>query len=129
MSSGEGLRQRVLDRLGTVVDPCMEAAGLGLSLVDLGIVRRVEVGETTISVELGLTEPGCGFTHALVTKVEDALEGLDDERELSVTFDWSTPWTEAMMTDAGRAVFGAARERSVSVLRRRDREAATSEAK
>ena len=120
-------RQQVLDRLRAVVDPCMEAAGLGLSLVDLGIVRSVVVDEKTISVELGLTEPGCGFTHALVTKVEDALEGLDDERELSVTFDWATPWTEAMMTDAGRAVFGAARERSVSVLRRRDREAATRE--
>lgn len=128
MSSGEDLRQRVLERLGTVVDPCMEAAGLGLSLVDLGIVRRVEVSEREIAVELGLTEPGCGFTHALVTSVEDALAELDHGRELNVSFNWSVPWTETMMTDAGRAVFGAARERSVAVLHRRDRETAAREA-
>ena len=127
MSSGDDLRQRVLDRLGTVVDPCMEAAGLGLSLVDLGIVRRVDVDDREISVELGLTEPGCGFTHALVTKVEDALAELDAGRELSVTFNWSTPWTEAMMTDAGRAVFGAARQRSVGLLGRIDRAARDAE--
>ena len=117
MSSDTDLRQRVLDRLGAVVDPCMEAAGLGLSLVDLGVVRRVDVDEREISVELGLTEPGCAFTHALVTKVEDALAELDHGRELSVSFNWSTPWTEAMMTDAGRAVFGAARKRNVASLR------------
>lgn len=121
MSSGDDLRQQVLESLGSVVDPCMEAAGLGLSLVDLGIVRRVDVNEREIAVELGLTEPGCGFTHALVTKVEDALAELAHGRELSVSFNWSTPWTEAMMTDAGRAVFGAARERNVASLRRIDR--------
>ncbi len=128
MSSGDDVRRQVLDRLGGVVDPCMEAAGLGLSLVDLGIVRRVDVDDRTISVELGLTEPGCGFTHALVTKVEDALAELDHGRELSVTFNWSTPWTEAMMTDAGRAVFGAARERGMSLLRRIDHAATPREA-
>ncbi len=128
MSSGDAVRQRVIDRLSAVVDPCMEAAGLGLSLVDLGIVRRVDVDDRAISVELGLTEPGCGFTHALVTKVEDALAELDHGRELNVTFNWSTPWTEAMMTDAGRAVFGAARQRGMNLLRRIDHPAPPREA-
>ena len=61
MDSRSVVRRRVLDRLGTVVDPCMEAAGLGLSLVDLGIVRNVDVTPETITVALGLTEPGCGL--------------------------------------------------------------------
>ncbi len=116
----EGIRAQVLERLGGVVDPCMEAAGLGLSLVDLGIVRTVDVDDTAIDVELGLTEPGCGFTHALVTKVEDALATLDDARQVRVRFNWSDPWTEEMMTEAGRAVFHKARGHSTSVLRRFD---------
>lgn len=118
--SREGIRAQVLDRLGGVVDPCMEAAGLGLSLVDLGIVRTVDVDDTAIDVELGLTEPGCGFTHALVTKVEDALAPLGEAREVRVHFNWSEPWTEEMMTDEGRAVFTQARGQSTSVLRRFD---------
>lgn len=120
VSPHEGIRAQVLERLGVVVDPCMEAAGLGLSLVDLGIVRTVGVDESAIDVELGLTEPGCGFTHALVTRVEDALATLGDAREIRVRFNWSDPWTEEMMTDTGRAVFAQARGASTSVLRRFD---------
>ena len=120
VAAHEGIREDVLERLGGVVDPCMEAAGLGLSLVDLGIVRTVAVDDAVIDVELGLTEPGCGFTHALVTKVEDALEPLGEAREVRVRFNWSEPWTEEMMTDAGRAVFTQARGTSTSVLRRFD---------
>lgn len=120
MASHEGIRTEVLERLGGVVDPCMEAAGLGLSLVDLGIVRTVDVYDATIDVELGLTEPGCGFTHALVTKVEDALASLCAARELRVRFNWSDPWTEARMTEAGRDVFDKARGHGTRVLRRFD---------
>ena len=120
MSGEQAVRAEIYRRLSSVVDPCMEAAGLGLSLVDLGIVRDVTVDDGEIAVELGLTEPGCGFTHALVTRVEDALEPMGADRRIAVRFNWREPWTEAMMTDDGRRVFEQARERGVSVLRRFD---------
>ena len=109
---------RILEQLGRVVDPCMEAAGLGLSLVDLGIVRNVVADQEVIAVELGLTEPGCGFTHALVTRVEDALAQLQDPRPVRVTFDWSEPWDETKMTSTGRTVLADARSRGNALLAR-----------
>lgn len=114
------LKQQVIEKLGTVIDPCMEAAGLNLSVIDLGIVREVSVDADQIRIEMGLTEPGCGFTHALVTQVEDAVECLKGTRALNMTFNWSDPWTEESMTDTGRTVMMQARERGVNVLRRFD---------
>ena len=120
LASDDDIRAQVYDRLGRVVDPCMEAAGLGLSLVDLGIVRAVDVDDAAIEVELGLTEPGCGFTHALVTRVEDALAPLGHARTVRVRFNWREAWTEDRMSETGRAVFAKARGNSTSVLRRFD---------
>ena len=102
--------------LHQVIDPCMEAAGLGLSIVDLGLVRNIRVTDTEISVELGLTEPGCGFTHALVTRIDDAIAALAGHREIRTTFNWSDPWTEERLSDRGRAVIHGARARGSDVI-------------
>lgn len=102
--------------LNTVIDPCMEAAGLGLSIVDLGLVREIRVTESEIAVELGLTEPGCGFTHALVTRIDDALALIAGGRCVNVTFNWSDPWTEARLSDHGRSVIDGARSRGRDVI-------------
>jgi metal-sulfur cluster biosynthetic enzyme len=102
--------------LHTVIDPCMEAAGLGLSVVDLGLVRDIQVSASRIVVELGLTEPGCGFTHALVTRIDDALAGIAAAREVETRFNWREPWTEARMSEHGQAVFAGARERGSNLI-------------
>jgi metal-sulfur cluster biosynthetic enzyme len=107
---------RVLECLGTVVDPCMEAAGLGISVVDLGLVRSLTVSDRRIELALGLTEPGCAFTHALVIAVEDALAAVSDGREVCVRFEWREPWTEARMTARGRGILEGARQRGADLI-------------
>lgn len=102
--------------LHKVIDPCMEAAGLGLSVVDLGLVRNILVNDNEITVELGLTEPGCGFTHALVTRIDDVLADIADGRRVSTTFNWSDPWTEARLSEHGRAVVDSARTRGNDLI-------------
>ena len=115
--SPQGLRpEDVEDSLRRVIDPCMEAAGLGLSIVDLGLVRDIVVDERRIAVELGLTEPGCGFTHALVTRIDDVLAEIAGGREVSTTFNWSDPWTEERLSDHGKAIVGSARLRGSDVI-------------
>ncbi len=121
-STGSGSSPRVLQprdvehSLHSVVDPCMEAAGLGLSVVDLGLVREIRVTETEIAVELGLTEPGCGFTHALVTRIDDVLASIANGRQVSTTFNWSDPWTEDRLNEHGRSVIHNARARGDNII-------------
>lgn len=113
----ESLQSQDVERsLQAVIDPCMEAAGLGLSIVDLGLVRRISVTEATIAVELGLTEPGCGFTHALVTRIDDAIAAIAGEREIRTSFNWSDPWTEERLSDHGRRIIHSARSRGSDVI-------------
>ncbi len=116
-SAPRELRPRDVEHsLHSVVDPCMEAAGLGLSVVDLGLVRDIRVTETEITVELGLTEPGCGFTHALVTRIDDVLASIANGREVSTTFNWSDPWTEDRLNEHGRSVIHNARTRGDNII-------------
>lgn len=119
MSAGSGdqaLEGAILDRLAQVGDPCMEAAGLGISVVDLGLVRELSVSATRVDLSLGLTEPGCAFTHALVVSVEDALAEVVGDRDISVTFSWREPWTEARMTPTGRRTLQQARRRGADLI-------------
>ena len=112
------LSAKIWDVLDQVKDPCMQAAGLDISLVGLGIVKNVAVNDASVDVTLGLTEPGCGFTHILLTQVEDAVEPLVGNRPLTVTFDWKNGWHEGLMAPEARSVFAAARRRSGPLMAR-----------
>ena len=117
MSAGD-LAADIWRTLDALKDPCMQAAGLDISLVGLGIVKDVAVDANTARVTMALTEPGCGFTHVLVTQIEDAVQPLVGERALSVTFDWSEGWTDDRMRDDARDAFAHARARSSPMLAR-----------
>lgn len=112
------LAAHVWTALDALKDPCMQAAGLDISLVGLGIVKAVEVDDDRARVTMALTEPGCGFTHVLVTQVEDALTPLVGTRNLEVRFDWSEGWSEDRMAPDAREVFARARGRSAPMLDR-----------
>ncbi|WP_394729368.1 metal-sulfur cluster assembly factor [Altererythrobacter sp. GH1-8] len=116
MMENKVLSDAIWSALGSLKDPCMQAAGLDISLVGLGIVKSVEVDDEKVAVTMALTEPGCGFTHVLVTQIEDALAGLVGQRKLDVSFDWSEGWTEERMQPGARAQFDQARKRSAGLF-------------
>lgn len=87
----------VLDLLATVHDPEIPA----VSIVDLGVVERAEVGpDGRIEVELLPTFVGCPALEVIRASVEDALAPLG--RRSSVEFTWRVPWTSDRITARGR---------------------------
>ena len=87
----------VLRVLGSVHDPEIPA----VSIVDLGIVERVEVSpEGRIEVELLPTFVGCPALEVIRASVEEALAPLG--RAASVAFTWRVPWTSDRITETGR---------------------------
>jgi ring-1,2-phenylacetyl-CoA epoxidase subunit PaaD len=72
----------------------------GLSLVDLGIVHRVEVKAGAIGVELMPTWIGCPALEWIRNVVQERLESLSSE--VTVRFTYETPWTADRITPAGR---------------------------
>ncbi|HEY5520624.1 MAG TPA: 1,2-phenylacetyl-CoA epoxidase subunit PaaD [Candidatus Limnocylindrales bacterium] len=72
-----------------------------ISVVDLGVVRRVETGAGTIRVELLLTFIGCPAIEVMRHDVEQRLHDFADEVRVEISF--AEPWTTERITPAGRA--------------------------
>jgi ring-1,2-phenylacetyl-CoA epoxidase subunit PaaD len=86
----------VWEALAEVVDPEIPT----VSVVDLGIVRRVEVGEGRLRVELLPTFVGCPAVELIRQAVAERLAPLAPVVEVEATF--AEPWTSDRITPEGR---------------------------
>jgi ring-1,2-phenylacetyl-CoA epoxidase subunit PaaD len=77
-----------------------------VSIVDLGMVERIEVGRDRIEVELLPTFVGCHAQELIRSTVIEALAPLG--REAIVGFSFRLPWTSDRITDRGRERLAAA---------------------
>ena len=99
--------EAIYEALDTVKDPCMGAAGLDLSIVDLGLVYGVEVEDGAVNVEITFTEIGCVFTHVIGSGVYDAVGALPGVESVELTPRWLPLWTEDRVNaKAARALSG-----------------------
>ena len=99
--------ETIYEALDTVKDPCMGAAGLDLSIVDLGLVYGVEVTDGAVNIEITFTEIGCIFTHVIGTQVYDAVGALPGVEHVQLTPRWLPIWTEDRLNEkASKALSG-----------------------
>jgi ring-1,2-phenylacetyl-CoA epoxidase subunit PaaD len=91
----------VRSALAEVADPEIPV----ISIVDLGMVDRVEVSAGAIHVVLLPTFVGCPALELIRAAVEDRLRGFGSAVE--VTFEFHIPWTSDRISAAGRARLGA----------------------
>lgn len=87
-----------------IIDPCSQAAGTPLSLVDMGIVEDVGVHAGTVVVKLLPTFPACRFVPIFEGEVTKRLKELDWVEELEVRV--APPdviWDESRLTAGARA--------------------------
>ena len=75
------LKVRVYSALREVIDP-----EVGISLVDLGFVRDVLVGEKVIEVRLAIPEPECPFMEYFVDQIRRKVKNLNGIEQVEVTF-------------------------------------------
>jgi ring-1,2-phenylacetyl-CoA epoxidase subunit PaaD len=90
--------------LAEVMDPELPM----LSVVDLGIVHRVEIGpgQGPISVEILPTFVGCPALELIKTSIAERLGVFGRPAEVTATFE--VPWTSERITATGRAALLAA---------------------
>ncbi len=93
------LEERVLSALSAVMDPEIPSA----SIVDLGMVERVEAGDETIEVDLLPTFVGCPAKDVIGEDARRAVREIAGGRAVSVRFVFDPPWTTARITERGRA--------------------------
>jgi ring-1,2-phenylacetyl-CoA epoxidase subunit PaaD len=89
-------RETVIAALADVPDPEIPA----VSIVELGMVGEVEVGERGIRVELLPTFVGCPALEIIRDTVAQRLEELGPPVQVDVSF--ATPWTSDRISPEGR---------------------------
>jgi ring-1,2-phenylacetyl-CoA epoxidase subunit PaaD len=92
------LTGRVWEALAEVHDPEIPPC----SIVDLGIVERVSVGDEAVEIGLLPTFAGCPALDVIRQDVTEAVRTVAGERTVIVRFVYSPPWTSDRISPAGR---------------------------
>ena len=90
----------VMEALASVYDPCCQEKGL--SVVDMGLVRRVELDGERPRVELVLTTGWCPFAATLVGEISEKVAAVAGTAGSTVEIVWDEPWTTDRLSDKAR---------------------------
>ncbi len=92
--------QQVRTALLDVMDPEIP----NLSIVDLGVVRNIDVQDNSIEVELMPTFVGCPALEVMKEGVRERLNMLTPDRTINVKVTLTEPWTTERISERGRQV-------------------------
>jgi metal-sulfur cluster biosynthetic enzyme len=90
----------VMAALSSVYDPCCQEKGL--SVVDMGLVRRVDLDGDQARVELLLTTGWCPFAANLVGEITERVAAVPGMAGSTVEIVWDEPWTTDRLSDKAR---------------------------
>lgn len=93
-------RADIVEALRDVYDPCCEDRGL--SVVDMGLIEDIRVGDGHASVDLVLTSGWCPFMVPLVETIRERVAAVTTVAEAEVRVVWDTPWTSGRLSAVAR---------------------------
>jgi metal-sulfur cluster biosynthetic enzyme len=86
--------------LSDVFDPCCREKGI--SVVDMGLLRSVDVHDRHARVELLLTSGWCPFAAGVLTDVADAIGAQPGVDSCEVRIVWDEAWTTDRLAESAR---------------------------
>ncbi len=93
-------REDVIDALREIYDPCCQDRGI--SIVDMGLVERIQVEGSHVRVGLVLTTGWCPFVANMSTAIPERLERLDGVERVDVEVLWDPVWTNERLSPKAR---------------------------
>lgn len=91
----------IRDALRTVYDPCCRERGI--SIVDMGLVRSIDVAGGQPRVQLILTSGWCPFASRVLDEVRQKAQPWSRTGEVVVEVAWDEPWTMERLSAEARA--------------------------
>ncbi|MFZ1908579.1 MAG: metal-sulfur cluster assembly factor [Burkholderiales bacterium] len=92
----------VWEALRTVTDP-----EVGESVVDLGLIYRIDCTPGLVRVEMTMTSPACPMSGSIAAEAEDAIRNAcAGVQEVIVDIVFDPPWTPERMSEQVRQRFG-----------------------
>ncbi len=90
-----------IESLRKVVDP-----EIGINIVDVGLIYRINVQEEKIEVDFTLTSPGCPLADVIEQDIVKALREDTKIENIETTLVWSPPWNIDFMSEEARLELG-----------------------
>lgn len=92
----------VRDILRRVVDP-----EVGINIVDMGLIYRIESLPEHVLIEMTMTSPACPMGDMIEDDARQELKrGLAQGRLVELRLVWEPPWEPSMMAESAREHFG-----------------------
>ena len=89
---------QIREALREVLDP-----EIGINIVDLGLVYRIEVEGSRARIVMTMTSPACPLADYLKTLVMEAVtEHVPDVTDVDIAIEWEPPWEPEMMSDEAK---------------------------
>jgi metal-sulfur cluster biosynthetic enzyme len=112
----------VMSRLHEITDPCSAATNVPLSIVEMGMVEKVECAAGNVAITLRMTSPLCHALPYFQMEIERLLAGIPGIDTVTCTFDHGDHWQPDNMSVGAQRKLADRRE---FVRRRAAKSAAT----
>jgi metal-sulfur cluster biosynthetic enzyme len=94
--------ERVREALRSVDDP-----EVGMNIVDLGLVYRIDIAAQLVRVEMTMTSAACPMGDMITDNARRAVSAaLPEDLAVDVVLVWDPPWTPDLMSESARQTFG-----------------------
>lgn len=92
----------VREALEQVIDP-----EVGVNIVDLGLVYRIEVTDKRVEVDMTMTSAACPLGAQLQEETQAVIRHhLPEAESIAVQLVWDPPWTPERMSSRARSQLG-----------------------
>ena len=91
------VEEQILELLRKVIDP-----DLGVNIVDLGFVRRIQVEDRGASLEMTLTNPFCPLTSVIEEQMRLKLVNTGVLEDFTVDWVFDPPWSPDQVSEQAR---------------------------
>lgn len=98
----------LLETLDEINDPCSEAYGYDLGLVEMGLIDASCIDCTGDEVDLTvrLTSPSCEMSHYIASEIEKKLHGAG-VTDFHISYDYGLEWQPELMSDDAQEKIGS----------------------
>lgn len=91
----------LLDALKEVIDP-----EIGMNIVDVGLIYRVEPGDEKVEIDYTLTSPGCPLADVIERDITQAIQRASGIENVVCNLVWNPPWSLDFMSEEARIELG-----------------------
>ncbi len=89
-------------QLDQIVDPCSEARGTDLSIVEMGLLKKIEIDDGTVHVQLRITSPSCMMVGYFIEQANERVGSLPGVEDVTLETDAGLSWSEEMMSETAK---------------------------